>query len=68
MRDLLEVSQPSFSDKLQVFSCPPTEAAIQSVEWVEVRPVGQVSIKIGMLSNSTYREIPRVTWIYIVHV
>lgn len=42
MGDLLEVSQPSFSDKLQVFYCPPTEAAIQSVEWVDVRPIGQV--------------------------
>ena len=44
MGDLLEVSQPSFSDKLQVFYCTPTEAAIQSVavEWVDVRPIGQV--------------------------
>ena len=42
MGDLLEISQPSYSDKLQVFYCPPTEAAVQSVEWVDVRMIGQV--------------------------
>ena len=39
MGDLLEISQPSYSDKLQVFYCPPTEAAVQSVEWIDVRPI-----------------------------
>ena len=57
MGDLLEISQPSFSDKLQVFYCAPTEAAIQSVEWVDVRPIGQVlsrsSIEFNLSGNST---------------
>lgn len=57
MGDLLEISHPSFSDQLQVFYCPPTEAAIQSVEWVEVRPIGQVlsrsAIEFNLSGNST---------------
>ena len=40
-----------------MFSCPSTEAAIQSVEWVEVRPVGQVlnrsAIEFNLSGNST---------------
>lgn len=57
MGELLEISQPSFSDKLQVFYCPPTEAAIQSVEWVDVRPIGQVlsrsAIEFNLTGNSS---------------
>ena len=56
MGDLLEISQPSFSDKLQVFYCPPTEVAIQSVEWVDVRPIVQVlsrsAIEFNLSGNS----------------
>lgn len=56
MGDLLEISQPSYSDKLQVFYCPPTEAAVQSVEWVDVRPIGQVlsrsAIEFNLSGNS----------------
>ena len=57
MGELLDISQPSFSDKLQVFHCPPTEAAVQDVEWVDVRPIGQVlsrsSIEFYLSGNST---------------
>ena len=56
MGDLLEISQPSYSDKLQVFYCPPTEAAVQSVEWIDVRPIGQVlsrsAIEFNLSGNS----------------
>ena len=57
MGELLDISQPSFSDKLQVFHCPPTEAAVQDVEWVNVRPIGQVlsrsAIEFNLSGNST---------------
>jgi hypothetical protein len=57
MGELLDISKPSFSDNLQVFYCPPTETAVQSVEWVDVRPIGQVlarsAIEFNLSGNST---------------
>ena len=57
MDELLDISQPSFLDKFQVFHCPQTEAAVQVVEFVDVRPIGQVlsrsAIELNLSGNST---------------
>ena len=46
-----------FRINFKFFYCPPTEAAIQSVEWVDVRPIGQVlsrsAIEFNLSGNST---------------